>query len=219
MAYHIILASGSPRRYEILKAHGVEPVVIPPDVDESLPAGMDESDPEAVVCYLSRVKAYAVLSRITSGEFAAHPESLPDVLLASDTLVYNEEIIGKPVDEDDAFRILASYRNKTHEVWSGVTLLARSTGAEDTFAVRTRLTLGDYGDDEIRDYVRREKPYDKSGAYAIQSSFGKNVTAREGDFENVIGLPWPAVREHLMRLTSCAIPDTGPKYAANSPQG
>jgi septum formation protein len=197
MIDRIILASGSPRRYEILKAHGVEPVVIPPEVDEVLPPDMDSDDPESVVKYLSRLKARDVLSRIISGLDRVDAAALPNKLLACDTLVYNEEIIGKPVDEADAFRILSSYRNKTHSVWSGVTLIDRSTGTEDTFAVCTYMTLGDYPDEEIWNYIRAEKPFDKSGAYAIQSSFGKNVTRREGDFENVIGLPWPAVREHL----------------------
>jgi septum formation protein len=193
----VILASGSPRRYEILKAHGVEPVVIPPEVDEVLPPGINSDDPETVVKYLSRLKARDVLFRIISGATGANVTGLPRVLLACDTLVYNEKIIGKPVDKADAFRILSSYRNKTHSVWSGVTIIDRITGAEDTFAVCTYMTLGDYPDSEIRDYIRTEKPFDKSGAYAIQSSFGKNVTRREGDFENVIGLPWPAVRERL----------------------
>jgi septum formation protein len=200
MTERIILASSSPRRYEILKAHGVEPIVIPPEVDESLPPEMNVDDPEAIVKYLSHIKAHDVLTRIISGAAHTDTDDLPRILLASDTLVYNEEIIGKPVDEADAFRILASYRNKTHSVWSGVTLIDRITRAEDTFAVGTYMTLGDYPDEEIWDYIRKEKPFDKSGAYAIQSSFGKNVTHREGDFENVIGLPWPAVHEHLIQF-------------------
>jgi MAF protein len=194
----LLLASTSPRRHEILAAHGVRPVVVSPEADEDLPPGVPEDDPEAVVRYLARKKALDVYAR--AGKYAGASDRLPPLLVAADTIVWLDRIIGKPVDEEDAFRILSSYRNRTHEVWTGVTLISRVTGAEDTFAACTRVSVGDFTDETVWDYLRREQPFDKSGAYAIQSSWGKNITAVDGGVENVIGFPWPEVKQHLIPL-------------------
>jgi septum formation protein len=217
----ILLASQSPRRYEILAAHGVEAVAVPPEADESLPPALSEAGPGDVVRYLARKKALDVYARVGSygdaagegfapatherseyrpGASRAAPERLPALLVAADTIVWLDRIIGKPADEEDAFRILSSYRNRTHEVWTGVTLIDRVTGAEDTFAARTRVTVGDFTDEEVRTYIRVEQPFDKSGAYAIQSSWGKNITSVDGGVENVIGFPWPDIKQHLIPL-------------------
>jgi MAF protein len=214
----ILLASQSPRRFEILSAHGVRPVVVPPDADESLPAGVSAAGPESIVKYLSVKKALSVLERVGRCDCAprgganpgaraagsaggvARGDELPQVLVAADTIVWCDRLIGKPKDARDAFGILSSYRNRTHEVWTGVTLIERCSGKEDTFAVCTRVTMGDYSDDDIWSYIADEKPFDKSGSYAIQSRWGDHITSVEGDFENVIGFPWPVVKEHLIPM-------------------
>jgi septum formation protein len=195
----LLLASRSPRRYEILAAHGIRPVVVPPEADENLPPCVSADDPEAVVAYLARKKALDVYARVGASTRDSK-DSLPPILVAADTIVWLDRIIGKPTDEEDAFRILSSYRNRVHEVWTGVTLIDRVTGAEDTFTSCTRVAMGDFTDAEIREYVRAEQPFDKSGSYAIQSSWGRNITSVEGDFENVIGFPWPVVKEHLILM-------------------
>jgi septum formation protein len=219
MCMEIILASKSPRRYEISSAHGVTPIVIPPRVSEELPPEIDGGDPEAVVKYLSRIKAMDVIERIAGGapyggnshhtsdaalagdvDSCCGREDLPRLLISADTIVYCDRIIGKPVDEQDSFRILSSYRNRSHEVWTGVTIIDRNTGEDDTFAVCTRVTLGDFSDEEIWQYIKEEQPFDKSGSYAIQSSWGKHVTSIEGDYENIIGFPWPVIEEHLEKI-------------------
>jgi septum formation protein len=194
----LLLASQSPRRYEILAAHGVRPVVVLPEADESLPPAISAAGPEAVVTYLARKKARDVLARV--GSSGGAPGDLPALLVAADTIVWLDRIIGKPADEEDAFRILSSYRGRTHEVWTGVTLADRVTGAEDTFSACTRVSVGDFTDGEVWDYIREEQPFDKSGAYAIQSSWGKYITSVDGGVENVIGFPWPDVKEHLIPL-------------------
>jgi predicted house-cleaning NTP pyrophosphatase (Maf/HAM1 superfamily) len=176
----------------------VRPVVLPPDVDEDLPPDVEAGGPETIVKYLARKKAADVYGRVGSYDArGGGRESLPPVLVAADTVVWCDGLIGKPADEDDAFRMLASYRNRVHEVWSGVTLIERLAGAEDTFAVCTRVAMGDYTDEEIRDYIRKDQPFDKSGSYAIQSDWGRHVTSVEGGVENVVGFPWPDIKEHL----------------------
>jgi septum formation protein len=206
------LASKSPRRYEILTAHGVDPIVVPPHTDETLPSRVSSGGPASIVRYLAEKKALNVFERIGAssspgvrdGSFGAAPgdtpESLPPILVAADTIVWCDRVIGKPADEYDAFRALSSYRNRVHEVWSGVSLIDRVTGDRDTFAVCTRVAMGDYSDEDIWRYIRKERPFDKAGSYAIQSSWGERVISLDGDYENVIGFPWPVVKGRLIPL-------------------
>jgi septum formation protein len=187
----IILASASPRRREILEAHGVTPVIRPADVYETLPDDLTEEPKEAAM-YLAGLKARAVYLHYYKNK---NPE--PAVILGADTIVYKDRIIGKPVDEADAFAILSSLRNARHSVITGVALIDAATGAETVFYEETFVTFNDYPDEEIRRFVREEPPYDKSGSYAIQSSWSKNVAAIDGDVENVIGLPWAKIAAYL----------------------
>jgi septum formation protein len=184
----IILASASPRRREILAAHGVTPVVIPADADETLPDDLLQKPAEAAM-YLASLKARAV--------YETYHDSAPALILGADTIVYKDRIIGKPADEADAFAILSSLRDTQHSVITGVSLIDAATGAETVFYEETFVTFKDYPDEEIRRFVREEPPYDKSGSYAIQSSWSKNVAAIDGDVENVIGLPWAKISAYL----------------------
>jgi septum formation protein len=197
----VILASKSPRRLDILRAHGIDPRVLPSDADETLPPEVESAGPEDVVRYLARMKARDVLSKLEEGDAAggAGGDSR-SVIVAADTIVYYGGIIGKPADEEDAFRILSRLRGRTHEVWSGVALILLPERIEDVFAAVTRVAFSDYPDDEIRRFIREEKPFDKSGSYAIQSSWSRNVAGVEGGVENVVGLPWPELEEHLAAL-------------------
>lgn len=189
----IILASASPRRLEILTAHGVTPVVIPADVDETLPDELLTAPAEATM-YLASLKSRAVYSSIETSESA--------VIIGADTIVYKDRIIGKPVDADDAFAILSSLRSSKHSVITGVSLIDLLTGEETVFYDETIVTFNDYPDEEIRRFVREEPPYDKSGSYAIQSSWSKNVASVDGDIENVIGFPWAKISEYLKKYSS-----------------
>ena len=191
----LILASASPRRSEILKAHGHNPIVMPADVDETIPEGK-EFTPEETTIYLAELKALTVLKML-------NPEDWPAgcVVLGVDTIVYKDRIIGKPVDEADALNILRSLRNTTHEVISGVCVLRASGSlivAEKTlFSDSTIVSFGDYIDEEILAYVRANPPYDKSGSYAVQSDWGRHVLSVDGDIENVIGLPYQRLAQFL----------------------
>jgi len=192
----LILASSSPRRKEILEAHGVVPIVIPSEVDETLPDGVSFS-PEQTTIYLAELKAESVLNTLD-------PEDWPlgCRILGVDTIVYKDHIIGKPVDEADALGILRSLKNSSHEVISGVCLLQAKpqNGKLDTvekylFSDTTTVRFGDYSDEDILTYIRANPPYDKSGSYAIQSDWGRHVLSVDGDIENVIGLPYNRIFE------------------------
>ena len=194
----IILASASPRRIEMFRGKGIEPQVIPADIDEHLPFAMP---PEAAVMYLALAKALHT---------AAEHQGL---IIAADTVVvYEGQIIGKPVDEEDAFRTLSRLREKTHQVITGVCVIdnAESANADAPqggpavpaslkrclYEV-TDVTFGTYTDDELLAYVRTPEPYDKAGGYAIQETFGQYIDHIDGDMDNVIGFPMYRVEQYL----------------------
>ena len=206
--HEIILASQSPRRVEILRSHGHNPVIRPADVDESLPEGIGPRD---AVMFLSLKKARAVeldylrekgLPDPASLSFGDAPEeehtdSARPIILAADTVVYKEKIMGKPKDREEAFRMLAKIRNDVHYVATGVTLIEAGTLRRRTFCEVTKVWCGDYTDREILDYIDREQPYDKAGAYAIQGPFREHIHHIEGYYDNVVGLPYEPVARLL----------------------
>lgn len=178
----VILASGSPRRLEILNKHGIEPVVLPQDTDESLPESMGMAD--AVEMLASR-KARACYAAVKDD-----PEYDGCIILGADTIVWKDEIMGKPVDHDDAWRMLDKIRGTHHYVVTGVCLIDRNTGRETIMNDVTAVYCKDYSDEDIADYLATEEPYDKAGSYAIQGHFGRFIDHIEGDYENVVGLPF-----------------------------
>ena len=179
----LILASQSPRRRELLTQAGIPFEVHVPDVDEScsLPAA-------EAVAELSRRKALACLPSF-SGRF----------ILASDTLVCLDGVsLGKPRDREDAFRMLRSLSGRTHDVFTGVTVLSPG-GDAFTGVSSARVTFSDVPDEELRAYVRLDEPLDKAGAYAIQGKAGLWAERLEGSWSAVIGLPLPLVRQLLLQ--------------------
>jgi len=187
---HIILASGSPRRLEILRGHGIEPEIVVPAVNEqelaaTLPPGLS---PQELAEQLALHKALAVFEQIR--EDTSRPPGT--LILAADTLVCKEGvgILGKPCDRADALRMLQALCNTAHEVVTGVAVIELATGSLRCFADTTTVHFGEYGQSEIEEYLTSEPPYDKAGSYAIQGTWGKQVTLIEGDLENVIGLPY-----------------------------
>ena len=176
----IILASGSPRRREILSALGLSFEVITSDADEST----DERDPAAFVEILSLRKGEAVRDRL-----ACEGRDLSDTLIiSSDTVVaIDGEILGKPADREEACAMLRRYSGRSHRVVSGVCLIKG-----DTVAVSHEETLVDFdemSEEQIADYVDRFPPYDKAGAYAIQGAASAYIKGIRGDYFNVVGLP------------------------------
>lgn len=170
----LILASGSPRRAEILSSVGWEFEKHVADIDESL---RDDESPEDYVIRLAREKAEAVAERF--------PES--PVLGADTTVVIDNQILGKPVDLDDARRMLRLLSGTWHEVLTGVALVENS--ATRTAIQRTRVKFIDMTDDDIEFLARNGAPLDKAGAYAVQAQAALFIEKVEGEYWNVVGLP------------------------------
>ena len=186
--HEIILASGSPRRRELLTQAGLTFTVKTADVDET-PA---RHEPAAVVEELSRRKALAVAEQYRYGE---------RLLVAADTIVaYQGEILGKPRDAEDAVRMLRELSGHRHEVYTGVTILLTDRegkilrpGTQDD---RARSDEGERPEDRILHpgtqddrYVASGEPMDKAGAYGIQGLGARLVEKIEGDYNNVVGFP------------------------------
>ena len=175
--YHIILASKSPRRQELLRGMGVDFEILTKETDESFPSEMPLDE---VPKYLSLQKSLAFKDKELPVDY---------LLITSDTVVICEgEILGKPKNREDAARMLQLLSGKTHHVVTGVTV--RSAEKTVSFAVRSNVTFSDLEQDEIDYYIEHCKPYDKAGAYGIQEWIGYvGISGLEGSFYNVMGLP------------------------------
>jgi septum formation protein len=153
----------------------VDFTVMPSDVDETLaPGPLVES-----VARLALDKAQAVAARLGDG-----------VVLGADTVVaIDGDALGKPASPDDARRMLRRLRAREHEVITGLAVVDARTGRAERTAVTSRVTMSDYGDIEIDEYVASGEPLDKAGAYAIQGRGAALVAGLDGSFTNVVGLP------------------------------
>ena len=182
----IILASGSPRRRELLESLKIAFEVRVSHVEEVL--GPHEA-PDAYVRRLS----------IEKGESVARLE--PDALvIAADTTVYVDgTILEKPSDVADAERMLGAIAGKTHTVFTGLTLLRDSAGIKLTEVERTEVTMSAMTAEEIAWYAATREPLDKAGAYAIQGIGAAFVELVNGSYTNVVGLPLPLLRRMLLR--------------------
>lgn len=182
----LVLASGSPRRLELLEQVGISCIVDPSDGEE----WSQESSPAAYVEELSREKVLDVADR--------HPDSW---LLGSDTVVaLDGEIMGKPGSADEAFEMLSKLSGRTHHVYTGVTLVRTSRGTvlyHKTFSTSTEVTFYDLSDEMIEDYILTGEPFDKAGAYGIQGRGAVLVKEIRGDYNTVVGLPVAEVYHQL----------------------
>lgn len=186
-----ILASGSPRRIEMMKKHGISPIVHPAEIDENIPPehGMCQT-----VMFLALKKAKAV-----EAEYLASDGKAP-IIIAADTIVYKDEIMGKPEDREDAFRMISSLRNDVHFVVTGCALVEAGMQNARVFAEITKVFVKDFSDEELNAYLDTDEPYDKAGAYAIQGIFSKHIDHIEGDYDNVVGFPWERIEKELTKL-------------------
>lgn len=172
-----LLASASPRRQQLLERIGFTFEVIPSDVEERVPHG---KAPSYVVQHLAELKAETVAG--------PRPEAL--TLGADTVVVLEEEILGKPADEEEARLMLRRLSGRTHTVLTGLALLHPASGRRMTAYESTRVTFAELEDAEIEAYVRTGSPLDKAGAYGIQDDRGAlYVTRIDGDYYNVVGLP------------------------------
>ena len=192
--FQIILASGSPRRIEMMRRSGMEPLIIKPEVDETISA---ELTPEQAVMYLALKKALAVEQQLEPGE--------NQWLVSADTIVCRETIMGKPQNEEEAIAMLSDLRGREHRVITGVAVLSPGTSKRKVFAETTKVFFKNYDDQVIRDYIASGEVWDKAGAYAIQGGFRDQVDHIEGDYDNVVGFPWNRFVEELKGLTDGAL--------------
>lgn len=181
----LILASASPRRSELLTAARIPFEVRPVEVDERPLAGEEPA-------------AYAVrVARDKAGAFGAIPPGTV-VLTADTTVVVDGEILGKPVDEADAARMLQMLSGRWHEVLSGVAF--RHPAGESTALDSSRVHFQPLAEDEIRWYIGTGEPFGKAGAYAIQGLASRFIDRVEGSYSNVVGLPVSRVYQELKRI-------------------
>lgn len=183
----IILASASPRRSQILEAAGFTFTVVKPDVEEVFDPAMPVME---VPLYLAGLKMDAARKMVADDAL---------IITADTVVILNEQLIGKPVDEPDAFRILRALSGNMHLVVSGVCLYYK--GNQYDIDVTTKVYFDHLTDVEIHAYLDTCKPYDKAGAYAIQEWIGMNKISRiEGDYYNVVGFPMSKIYPVLTAL-------------------
>lgn len=174
----VVLASGSPRRKELLEQVGVSFSVMPAKGTEIIRSAV----PSEAVLALSRDKAAETAAKCRAGT----------LIIGADTVVACENrILGKPEDEEHALKMLRLLRNGCHSVYTGVTIIYKGTKRDTVrqFVSETKVTVYDMSDEEMIAYIATGEPMDKAGAYGIQGRFAAYVKQIEGDYYNVVGLP------------------------------
>jgi len=183
----IILASSSPRRYDILKRAGIPFTVEDGGYQEDLSLPLP---PQELVIYLAEGKAQAVAVR--------HPDAL---IIGADTVVVKGgEVLGKALTNEHAREMLKKLSGSEHSVFTGFAIIDTKTGRKAGRAVETKVTFRTLSDEEIDSYVATGEPLGKAGGYAIQSAAAGFVEKIEGDIDNVVGLPLQALLEELAKF-------------------
>ena len=181
----LVLASSSPRRSEILKKAGYTFIIRTKEVDESLPVGISPSN---AVITLSKLKANAVMRN--PGE----------TVIGADTVVaVDGTILGKPKNEDEAFRMLKNLSGRTHDVYTGVCIITDK--GETSFAEKSEVRFDNLSDKQIKEYIQSGEPMDKAGAYGIQGLASEFAKVEKGSIYNVIGLPIERINGYLSKET------------------
>lgn len=184
MEHHLILASGSPRRKELLEKVSIPFTVVVSDVEEKVDPALSPSD---IVMSLAEQKAAAVAERFRDS-----------VVLGSDTVVvYGGEILGKPANEEDAKTTLGKLSGKTHQVLTGVAILHQEK--KIVFYEQTDVTFWPLTDEDIEEYVLSGEPMDKAGSYGIQGLGSLFVKEIRGDYFSVVGLPLSRTARELKK--------------------
>ncbi len=175
----LILASGSPRRQELLKMLGLQFEVI---VDKTPEPDISFASIEEDVCALARFKGENVIKKLGEGS--------DKIVIAADTVVaIGMKVLGKPKDEKDAFRMLSDLSGNMHHVFTGVFVKNTETEKEISFCEKTEVFFKKLDINEIKDYIRTKEPMDKAGSYGIQNLGSVFVEKINGDYFNVVGLP------------------------------
>lgn len=181
----VILASGSPRRKELLKTIFDEFEIITADVDETVPVGTLPKDAPEI---LAKIKCQAVAEK--------YPSALT---IGADTLViHNDKQLGKPKNDDDAFNMLKSLSGDVHSVITGCCVAYH--GSYHTFSCETDVKFYELSDDEILNYIKTGEPSDKAGAYGIQGFGSLLIEKIDGDYFNVVGLPVSRLKREIDKI-------------------
>ena len=201
MGTKIILGSASPRRRELLSQIGIGFTVRVSDKEEVYHSDI----PEEIVKELALMKAENVATELFEEQQAPPVREETDfVVIGADTVVVlDQKILGKPADEEDAFRMLKSLQGRAHEVYTGVAVLCCKEGKMQTVrshAVKTAVYVHEMTEDEIRGYIATGEPSDKAGSYGIQGAFAKYIDRIDGDYYNVVGLPVSFVYQTLKEI-------------------
>ena len=185
--YKIILASGSPRRQQFFKDMDLDFEIRLKDVEEIYPAELQAAQ---ITDFLAELKANAFESDLSEN----------DLLITSDTIVWHQNrALGKPKDYEDAFQILKSLSDSTHEVITSVCF--KTLKKAHIFHEITKVTFCTLSDEAIKYYLDHYKPFDKAGAYGIQEWIGLvGITKIEGSYTNVVGLPTQKVYDYINSL-------------------
>lgn len=185
--YRIILASRSPRRQQLLRELGLKFDVVIKEYAETYPESLVG---EEIAKYVAHQKAVSFKNEISDNE----------IVITADTIVWcNNKVLGKPLNSDDAIRILKEISGNAHEVITGVCLF--SSFKEKIFSVSTKVTFDTLSGEDISYYVDKFKPYDKAGAYGIQEWIGIAACSHiEGSYFNVVGLPVQRLYKELQRF-------------------
>lgn len=177
-----VLASASPRRKELLALTGIDFEIIPSSIEEKI----TKNTPCDVVMELASQKAEDVYQTLA-------PADAEDItVIGADTIVvYKDEILGKPADKEEAYDMLSLLSDRTHQVYTGVSIIRREDGARSqrTFYEKTDVAFYPINRQDLHDYVESGDPLDKAGAYGIQGSFAVHVREIRGEYNNVVGLP------------------------------
>lgn len=185
--FKIILASGSPRRQQFFAAMNLDFEIRLKEIEEVFPNHLKGIE---ITNYLAELKSKAFDNELLDNE----------LLVTSDTLVLlNDEVLGKPKDYEDAFKMLQKLSNKTHQVITSVCF--KSNQKINLISDTTKVTFNTLSDDAISYYLDNYKPFDKAGAYGIQDWIGLvGISKIEGSYTNVVGLPTEKVFEYLSNL-------------------
>ncbi len=186
--YNVILASNSPRRKELLSGLGIQYTVQTlPNIDESYPEDLSGAD---IPQYIAEQKASAYSEHMAED----------DLIITADTVVIlGDEVLGKPKDANDAYRMLRALSGQTHQVITGVCITTKKKKV--TFSAQTDVTFVELTDDEITWYVDTYKPMDKAGSYGVQEWIGYiAVSSMNGSFYNVMGLPVQLLYHELKKF-------------------
>lgn len=176
---HLVLASSSPRRQELLATLGISFRIQASSVEESVPATLSPAD---IVETLALRKAQAVANSLID-------DRSESIVIGSDTIVVlHGEVLGKPRDKDDAVRMLSALQGTTHEVFSGIAIIDSANGQKIVNHRCTKVTMKQLSLEQIERYIATGEPDDKAGAYAIQGIGATIVEGIEGDYFNVVGL-------------------------------